>query len=84
MSDYISKAGSQRLADSLQTYWALRMDGETAPRFVRAAALSHEGQRFDVRSDMVDGTPRGWAWRWDVMQRKWRLVRITQPALVAA
>lgn len=74
----IDEPGSAYLQTALQTYWALRLDGESAPKFARSfvAGDPHgNSRRFDVRSDMVDGTPRGWAWRWDEKRQKWGLVK---------
>jgi hypothetical protein len=76
--DYTSDPGSAYLQSALRTFWALRTDGETAPTFVRAFVAGNprgHSRRFDLRSDMVDGTPRGFAWRWDAKKRKWGLVK---------
>lgn len=83
--DYMDRQGAHELAAAITSYWALRV-GDLEEGTVRALAVherpdysaSNWTQRYDVRSDLVDGTPRGFVWRFDATApkgKKWRLVK---------
>lgn len=79
--DFTDRNGALRLRAQLISYWALRCGDLEQPAvnivtpYASPYAESHkmERARYDLRSDMVNGTPRGFVWRWN--GRKWGLVR---------
>lgn len=81
--DYTDRNGSGRLRAQIVSYWALRCGDLERPvvNIVTPYVSAYGGgelrqmerARYDLRSDMINGTPRGFAWRWD--GRKWGLIR---------
>ena len=83
--NFMDRDGAQALCISITSYWALRV-GDLEARNVRAFTVherpdyeaSNWTQRYDVRSDLINGTPRGFVWRFDCKApkgKKWRLIR---------
>lgn len=62
--DYCSGKGAARLSAALKSYWFLRGHDVTTTTFVgETHHLRDHHARTDVRSDMVNGLPRGCVWR---------------------
>lgn len=97
--DYLTRSGAAVLRAQIISYWALRTGNierspvHVFPLFERdsttAATGAHENayaSRACVRSNMINGTPRGFIWRFDAdapRGKRWRLVRNEQEASCA-
>ena len=66
--DYSSQDGAQKIADAVASYWFMRgyeIEAEAVPYdpAAEAVVILDRHARTDVRSDMVNGLPRGCVWR---------------------
>lgn len=62
--DYCSGKGAARLMAALKSYWFMRGHDVTTMALIgETRHLGDHHARTDVRSDMVNGLPRGCVWR---------------------
>lgn len=57
-SDRLTKTGANRLANTIREYWA-NLGYEVGVEVVQERVGSGEGSAYVVRTDLVNGLPRG-------------------------
>lgn len=58
--DWTSRAGAQRLAKRIEAYWRAKGATVTCTTMAEGVLNSPDVAHHVVRSDMVNGLPRGW------------------------